>query len=249
MISAVVVTYHEGTKLDDCLHSLQDFVKEIILVDMAEEKLVADLAKKYKAKLHTHPHVEYVEQVRNFAIAKSTFEWVLVLDPDERVTKSLKEELKRIMKEDTYVAVNIPRKNIFFGRWIAHTNFWPDRQIRFFKKSKLHWPEIIHTYPQVDGKIVSLPAKEKVSLVHYGYASFREFIGRQKRYAKVQAENNLRSGQRFSLFQLVWKPTREFLVRFVKHKAFLDGKEGLFLVGALMYYQMLVQWYILQKQR
>ncbi len=249
MISVVVVTKNEADKLKDCLQSVKDFSSEIVIVDLESTDGIKDVAKQFDAKLLTHKPVEYVEIVREYAISLTRNEWVLVLDPDERIPETLGKELMKLANQSEHVAFNIPRKNIFFGKWIAHTNFWPDRQIRFFKKKSVQWPKIIHTYPVIEGKIFALPAEEKLAIEHYGYASFSEFISRQKRYARVEAANRLASGRGFSVRDLFWEPLRELLARLIKHQGYLDGLAGIFLVVGLMWYRCLIQYYLLKARK
>lgn len=244
MISAAIVTYNEKKKLKDCLESIQFFVDEIIIVDLGStDELDQVLSKFKKVKKIDHPLVPYVEPVRQFSIDQCAGDWVLVLDPDERVSNGLAKTLKEITEDKSfsYSAINIPTKNIFFGKWIGHTNFWPDRHLRFFKKGKVKWGKKIHSYPKVNGEIYNLPANEQLSLIHFGYTTRQQFIQKQNRYAQVEAQNRLADGKRFSLFQFVWMPMREFLARFIKHKGYLDGFDGIFLVTILMYYQVMVQ--------
>lgn len=240
MISAVIVTFNEAEKIKDCLKSIQGFCSEIVIIDLGSKDNIKIIAKEYGAKLFDHKQVSFVELVRDYAISQAVGEWILVLDPDERITDQLKLQLKQVIEDKEYVAVNIPRKNIFFGRWISHTNFWPDRQIRFFKKGSVGWPRRIHAYPVVFGKILNLPKKEELAIIHYGYDNFSSFWERQKRYAQVEAENRFKDGERVTLKDFVLLPAREFLVRFVKHKGFLDGIPGVFIVFALMYYKVVM---------
>ncbi len=254
MISVVVVSLNEADKLKLCLASVKDFAKEIIVIDLESKDKTKEVSRQYKAKIFEHPPLAYVEPIRNFAISKATQPWVLILDPDEQVSASLATRLVQIAKEDKFSAVNIPRKNIFFGHWIAHTNFWPDRHIRFFKKGVIVWPDRIHAHYgkkgslQVSGLVLTLPARQDLALKHYGYDNRRQVFERQKRYAAIEAQNRFEEGERFSPWQLFWMPTREFAVRFIKHLGFLDGFDGLFLVMALMYYQILVQFNLLKLQ-
>ena len=238
MISTVIVTFNEEKKLVNCLMSVKDFSDEIVIVDLGSTDHTLDIAKKYQAKIFHHHWVDYVEKVRNFAISKTSGEWILILDPDEIITDKLKIKLKEVTKLKDYSAVNIPRKNIFFGRWIAHTNWWPDRHIRFFKKGKVKWLEKIHSYPEVDGKLIDLPADPELAIIHFGYDNLSQFLERQNRYSTIEAEQRFRSGERFFWPNLFWKPSREFLVRFIKHAAFLDGFYGLALTFLMMIYQL-----------
>lgn len=241
MISVVVVTLNEAVKLEKCLESVKDLADELVVVDLESEDNVKQIAEKFGAKLVVHQKVSYVEKVRNFSIQQCRGEWVLILDPDEKIPKQLTKKLKEVVEQDQFVAVNIPRKNIFFGSWIAHTNFWPDRHIRFFKKANINWPDRIHTYPEIKGQILELPADPDWAIIHYGYDSYLDFIKRQLRYSTVEARNRLAAGEKFSLIQLVWRPLREFLARYIKHQGYLDGFNGIFLVFCLMFYQILVE--------
>lgn len=241
MISTVIVTLNETEKLVKCLESIKNFSDEIIIIDLGSRAGLENIVKKYKVSVFQHKKVTYVELIRNFAISKARGEWVLTVDPDEQLPSGLKDELIKIAKEDNYTAVNIPRKNIFFNQWIKHTNFWPDRQIRFFKKGYVEWTTIIHSYPKVKGALLNLPASEELAILHYGYDSYIQFIRRQIRYSSVEAENRYKNGARFSFINLIWLPLREFLVRFVKHGGFLDGLNGFFLVFILMFFKIITE--------
>lgn len=238
MISAVIVCFNEAEKLERCLTSLSGFADEIVVMDLGSSDLSSIVCKKYNAKIFKHDFVPFVEVVRNDAISKANGEWILVVDPDEVVSDTLKAKLKQVVSEDKYQAVNIPRKNIFFGKWIAHTNWWPDRHIRFFKKGKVVWSDKIHKYPEVLGRILDLEAKVDVAIIHYGYESVKEFMDRQNRYSTIEAKNLYDNGIKFSLLLFLWKPIREFFARFIKHEGFLDGFYGFGLTLLMMIYQM-----------
>lgn len=240
MISVVYVFFNEDQKLETSLKSIEGLAGEVVIIDIGSSPILQKIAKRHQAKVYHHPFVHFVEQARNFALAKAKGDWILVLDPDEQVTPALKEKLKEVVARDVFSAVNIPRKNIFFGRWIAHTNWWPDRHIRFFKKGKVNWKNIIHSYPQVSGEVLNLPAEESLAILHFGYQSINEFISRQIRYSGIEAKSLYEDGVRFSWPSFFWKPTREFLVRFLRHRGFLDGFYGLALTILMMIYQMTV---------
>ncbi len=240
MISAVIVSYNEATSLQNCLESIKDFAGEIIVVDLGSEDKTMEICKRYGVKVFKHKLVPFVEEVRNFAISKAEGEWLLVLDPDEEISEGLGEQLKKVIKDQQYRGVSIPRKNIFFGKWIRHSNWWPDRHIRFFKKGSVKWNTRIHSYPDTDGSILVLDAKENLAIIHKGYDSIKDFIDRQNRYSDVEAKQRFEKGERFSWIKLVWWPSREFLVRFIRHTGFLDGLHGLVLTCLMMIYQVMV---------
>lgn len=251
MISVVLVNLNEAGKLERCFKSLSGFADEIVILDLGSSDRSLAICKEHNAKVFNHPFVPFVEKVRNLAVSKAKGEWVLVLDPDETISDSLKDKLKQVSLEDKFVAVNISRKNIFFGKWIAHTNWWPDKHVRFFKKGSVEWSEKIHRYPKISGKVLSLQAKEDLAIEHFGYDSISEFLDRQNRYSTIEAENLFSNGVKFSLLNLFWKPKREFLVRFLRHAGFLDGFEGFALTILMMIYQVqvMIKLWELEKQK
>lgn len=239
MISTVVICFNEAEKLPKCLESAEDFSDELVVVDLGSSDPSIEVARKFKAKIFHHQFVPFVELVRNYALSKASGEWILLLDPDERITEALKEKLKKLDKS-RFQAVNIPRKNIFFDKWIAHTNWWPDRHIRFFKKGKVRWSKKLHSYPAVAGKILQLPADPNLAIIHHGYDSVSQFLERQNRYSTQEAEQRFKEGEKIAIWNFFWWPAREFLVRFIKHRGFLDGFYGLALSFLMMIYQMAV---------
>lgn len=237
-ISVVINTYNEAEKLPGCLESVRQLADEIVIVDMGSSDETLKIAEKFKAKIYHHEFLPYVEPARNFGLEKATGDWILVLDPDERMTRDLAVKLQEIAKDNVYDAANIPRKNIIFGRFIKHTNWWPDKHVRFFKKGNVSWSERIHQYPQVSGKILDLPAEGKLAIEHLNYDSVNQFLERQNRYSEIAAQNRFGDGERFSWKNFLWKPIRVFLQRYFRHAGFLDGFYGLALSCLASYSQL-----------
>lgn len=243
-ISAVINTYNEEDKLEGCLASVKDWVDEIIVVDMESKDKTLKVAEKFGAKIYQEKLVPYVELIRNFSISKAKSNWVLVLDPDERIPKTLAQKLQEISQDDRCDAVSIPRKNIIFCRWIRHTNWWPDYHVRFFKKGKVFWTSKIHAALEVKGtlevkgKILRLEALEDLAIEHLNYDSINQFLERQNRYSEISAQNRVDQGERFSWKNFFWKPTRLFLQRYIRHAGFLDGFHGLALSVLACYSQL-----------
>ncbi len=227
-ISAVINTWNEGHFLDECLKRL-NFVDEIIVIDMESEDDSFAIAKKYTDKIFKHKHISYVEPVRNFGISKALGNWVLILDPDERVPKSLAAKLIEIVKEDSADYVRIPRKNIVFGQWLKHSRWWPDYNIRFFKKGSVTWQEEIHRPPITTGTGIDLPAEEELAIEHHHYSTIDEYILRQVRYTNQQVKELIKEGYQFNHKDAIIKPISEFLSRFFAGEGYKDGFHGLIL--------------------
>src|SRR5688572_7980444 len=133
-ISVVINTLNEEKSIERAIKSV-DFADEILVCDMHSDDNTPLIAKKLGAKVIFHKRAGFVEPARNFAISKAEHEWVFVLDADEEVPDSLKGKLKEVINGSGVTTfVEIPRKNILFGRWMKASMWWPDYNIRFFKK-------------------------------------------------------------------------------------------------------------------
>lgn len=230
-ISAVINTRNEEKNIERCLKSVK-WADEIIVVDMYSTDKTVEKAKKFGAKIFKHKLTNYVEPARNFAISKATGDWILVLDADEEITPMLAKTLKQLAKNPEGVSFfRIPRKNIIFGKWIQHSHWWPDYNIRFFQNGKVKWSEKIHSVPLTQGEGKDLEIKEENAIVHHHYQSISQYLERINRYTDIQAKELLESNYQFSWQDLLKKPTNEFLSRFFAAEGYKDGLHGLVLAG------------------
>jgi glycosyltransferase involved in cell wall biosynthesis len=117
-ISVVINTLNEEKNIERAIKSVE-FADEIIVCDMHSDDNTVILAKKLGAKIIFHKRTGFVEPARNFAISKAAGEWILILDADEEVPEGLAKKLKQIMDEESVATfVEIPRKNMIFGKWM-----------------------------------------------------------------------------------------------------------------------------------
>lgn len=226
-ISVVINTFNEEKNIKRAIESVA-WADEIIVCDMYSADKTVEIAKKLGAKVVFHKKLSYVEPARNFAISKASNDWVLILDPDEEVSGSLKDRLVEIAyKMDNINYVKIPRKSLIFGKWMQASMWWPDLNIRFFKKGKVIWGDKIHRPPEALGEGLDLPAEEKLSIIHHNYQTIGQFIERMNRYTDIQAKELQEEGYKFSWKDLLQKPLNEFLSRFFANKGYQDGLHGL----------------------
>lgn len=226
-ISVVINTLNEEKNIQRAIKSV-NWAQEIIVCDMFSTDKTVEIAKKLGAKVVFHKKLSYVEPARNFAVSKASNDWVLVLDPDEEVVDSLKNRLIGIAsKMEQIDYVRIPRRNLIFGHWMQASMWWPDLNIRFFRKGKVEWSNKIHKPPQVQGEGLDLSTDEKWAIIHHHYESLSQFLERMARYTKVQADELYEEGYKFNWQDLIRKPLSEFLSRFFVGHGFEDGLHGL----------------------
>jgi (heptosyl)LPS beta-1,4-glucosyltransferase len=186
-----------------------------------------EIAKEAGAQVFSYRPMKFVEPARNFAISKATGKWILLLDPDEFLNKTLKTELLTITKRTDVDFVKIPRKNIIFGKWIRHSNSWPDYLIRFFKKSAVTWKKEIHSQPTTKGNGITLLDSEKMAIQHNNYTSVSQFVTRALRYSGIQADELFAQNYKIKTSDFLLKPIQELNSRFFFAEGYKDGFHGL----------------------
>jgi glycosyltransferase involved in cell wall biosynthesis len=221
-LSVIILTRNEEKNIKDCIESVS-FAHEIIVIDDNSNDKTSEIAKKYGAKVYMRRLDDFATQ-RNFGLTKVTGDWVLYIDADERVSRELAHEIvDAINKEDKYF-YKIPRKNKIFGKYLEHTDWYPDYQYRLFEKGEGKWGRKVHEQLETkrSGKELERP------LMHDNYETVQQFIDKNFGiYADYEAELLISSGYKIQPFDLIGKPVNEFLRRFFATRGYLDGIHGL----------------------
>jgi (heptosyl)LPS beta-1,4-glucosyltransferase len=248
-ISVVFNTFNEEKNLSRALASIKSLADEIVVCDMGSTDGTEKIAEEAGAKIFQHKRLLYVEPARNFAISKATGDWVLIMDPDEEIPKNLAKKLKQLTEQNLADYYRVPRKNIIFGKWIKHSHWWPDYNIRFFKKGKVSWNEIIHSVPMTQGKGMDLPEKEEMAIIHHNYESIEEYLIRLDRYTSVQAQTLIERNYKFLWRDLIRRPLAEFLGRYFSGEGYKDGVHGLALSLLQAFSEMVVYLKVWQNEK
>ena len=248
-ISVVINTLDEERNLPQTIASVKDFADEIIVVDMKSEDRTVEIAKSFGAKVFSHKKTGYVEPARNFAISKASNPWVIILDADEEIPEGLVRRIKQILKNPKADYYRVPRKNIIFGHWMKYSRWWPDYNIRLFKKGCVSWNEIIHAVPMTQGVGGDIEAKEEYAIIHHNYDSIEQYIERMNRYSTEHAVLKVKEGYKFSWKDLIVKPANEFLSRYFFGEGHRDGLYGLALSLLQAFSELTVYLKIWQKEK
>ncbi|MCK4588226.1 glycosyltransferase family 2 protein [Candidatus Woesebacteria bacterium] len=246
-LSVIILTKNEEKNIPACIKGAR-FADEIIVIDDNSEDKTVEIAKKAGAKVYKYKRIGYVEPARNYAISKATGEWILILDADEQAPEALVKELKEIVQKPKADYYRLPRKNIIFGKWIKHSRWWPDYNIRFFRKEFVSWSEIIHSVPITQGKGLDLQAREDFAIIHYHYDSIEQFVERMNRYTGEHAKLRIKDGYKFKWQDLIRKPTEEFLGRYFSGEGYKDGTHGLALASLQAFSELVLYLKIWQKK-
>lgn len=234
-LSVTVITRDEEAHLDGCLASVS-WADEIVVVDAQSADRTVEIAGKYTPRVFVRPWPGFAAQ-KNFALDQATHPWVLSLDADERVPPELREEIQRVLEADGPLdGYYVPRKNLFLGRFIRHGGWFPDHQLRLFRRQAGRFRDVrVHEAVEVTGRAGHL----RGALLHSSYRSVGDFVQRANVYSTLAAQDWVERGQRVSWLDFVVRPVARFGAMYVLRAGFLDGPHGLLLALLYAYYVLL----------
>ena len=234
-VSVTIISKNEIQHIEKCLESVR-WASEIVLVDQFSTDGTAEIARLFGAKVFQEPWHGFAAQ-KNIAIDKAKGPWILSLDVDERVTPLLNKEIENIIhQKTTYNGYKIARKNFFCGQWIRYGGWYPDYNLRLFKKHTGYFQErAVHEKVIVDGKVGFL----KHPLEHYTYISVPDYLTRLERYSRLAAKEMSGSKKTVRWHNLTLRPLYTFVNMYLLRRGFLDGAAGFFLAVSYAYYNFL----------
>ncbi len=231
-LSVVVVTRDEEERLRSCLESVA-WAEELIVVDAESSDKTVQIAREFTNRVYVRPWPGFASQ-KNFGLEQASGDWILSVDADEEVPRDLREEIEAVLTGDeACVGYRIPRRNLFWGRWVRHGGLYPDWQLRLFRRGCGRFVErAVHESVEVSGEVGRLGA----ALVHRSYRDVSDFLARADRYSTLAAHEWVSRGRPARLADLVLRPAGRFLSMYVVHAGFLDGWRGFLLAALYAYY-------------
>lgn len=213
-LSVVIITKNEEKLIGDAIQSAK-FANEVLILDSNSSDNTCEIALEMGARVEQHDWLGFGKQ-KNLAVDLATNDWVFVLDSDERITKDLQQEILSEIDKPSSNGYLVPRLNCFFGKSIKTCGLYPDYSLRLYNKNMGSFSEVeVHESVQVNGRV----SKLKNHMIHLAYESVDEFIGKQKKYARL-------CNKKKNIIKALLSPLWTFLKIFVIKLGFLDGYRG-----------------------
>ena len=224
-LSVIIITKNEESNIFDCLNSVK-WAHEIIVVDAESSDATVKIAKKFTKKVFVQPWEGFVE-TKNYAISKTTHDWILWVDADERVTDELRGEIIQLLAMPPYESgFEIARRAYFLGKWIKHCGWYPQRTIRLFNKRKGRFsPVSVHEGLDIKGSI----AKMKNDLLHFTDPNLFHYMEKLNRYTTLASRDLHYRGRNFYLIRSILRAKWMFFKMYFLRLGILDGSHGLLL--------------------
>ncbi len=235
-LSAVLIAKDEERDLPACLESLKGLASEIVVV-VSEEPAdkTEEIAQAAGAKVSRRKFDDYARQ-RQASLEAATGEWCLWIDPDERITPRLAEEIRSTLSgSPASAAYDIPFEVHFLGRTLRWGGLGSESHVRLFRRTQSRFVGgALHEGLQTQGEVGRLHGK----IIHEPYKTMAEYVEKLDRYTTLAAEKRFAAGQRFTPLRHLILPW-EFFARAVLKLGFLDGFPGLVWAGLSAFHSWL----------
>lgn len=269
-VSAIIFTLNEERNLPSCLNSL-DWCDDIFVVDSHSTDATREICETRKVPFVQHAFEGFGSQ-RNWALRELPlrYDWVLILDADERVPPELAEELMEISRSKPLQigAYRLRRRFYMWGKWLRYSSLYPNWVVRFVHREKVKYINRGHSETQ---EVIGKVGAARGFLIDENLKELSAWFERQVGYARKDAEYELESTLALSTMKMFFNrdpllrrgalktlasslPFRGFLYFFYSYVirlGFLDGKSGYVFCRMKAMYQVMIEAnrYDLQKSR
>jgi len=227
-LSVVIIALNEAGSLPRTIRSVS-WADEVVVVDSGSTDGTVEQASRLGARVLHRDWTGFVDQ-KNFALDQATNRWVLSLDADEECSPGLTEEIRawRESGDDSPQGFRIPRLAHFLGRWIRHSDWYPDWQLRLFNREAGRWePRRVHESVKVSGPVGSF----RQPLYHYPYDDLGDYLRKMDAYSRLAAADLWERGRRARAADVAGAPVAAFIKSYLLKRGFLEGVPGLVIAG------------------
>jgi len=253
-VSVIVAVRNEERNLPQCLESLNS-AGEVFVIDSFSTDSTAAVARNHGAHVVQFRYRGGWPKKRQWALENLplAYDWVLLLDADERLTPELEREIRAAIRDPGINGCYLRLEMHFLGRVLRHCGaaFY---KLALFRRSHAHFEcrldqqddsmcdMEVHEHVVVSG----LARRLKNSVIHSNSESLSHYIRKHDQYSNWESRvlasgraagelkpdlfGNQAQRRRWlkqSLFRVPGSPVALFLYRYVFRFGFLDGVPGL----------------------
>ncbi|MFC1680380.1 glycosyltransferase family 2 protein [Pseudomonadota bacterium] len=258
-VSVMIFTLNEEMNIGACLESVT-WSDDIIVVDSGSSDKTRELSARPCVRFFENKFLGFGTQ-RNWALRNTSpkYDWVLILDADERVPQGLAEEIgRKIADADKSVAAfRLRRRFMIWGRWLKYSNLYPTWVVRLVHKERVRYVDRGHAETQeLTGEVLSLGN----DLIDENNKGIEAWFERQNRYSGQEALYELeqaaqpagfkqafssdplkrRAGLRRLTRSIPGRPIWYFLYSYVIRGGFLEGRDGFMFCSMRAVYQAMI---------
>ncbi|WJY17336.1 glycosyltransferase family 2 protein [Pectobacteriaceae bacterium CE90] len=225
-LSVVLISHNAADLLPDCLSSIA-WVDEIVVLDSGSTDNTIEIARQYGANVYQHDTWLGFGKQRQDAQNYASGDYIFMIDTDERVTLDLRQSIEKVLATaDDKTVYRCARRNLFLGRFMRHSGWYPDEVIRLYPSHYRYNDNTVHeSLDYGSAQVISLQG----DLEHLTCRDFFAFQKKQLSYAESWAKERFQQGKRCSYMAIFTHTLSAFVKTWLLRAGFLDGKRGLLL--------------------
>jgi glycosyltransferase involved in cell wall biosynthesis len=246
MISVLILTHNEEQDLPAALQSVS-WSDDVHVFDSFSTDATVELARDAGATVTQRAFDNYAAQ-RNAALDTLPFryEWIFILDADERVTPVLARELQAVTETTPpeVAAWKVRRRDFLFEKWLRRAQMSP-WYVRLIRRGRARYWREVNEVLQADGEVKSLASP----LDHFPFSKgIAHWMEKHNRYSSLEARwiaeqanqhpyslrtalfsrdfHQRRFHQKQLFYRLPGRPWIKFFYLYILRGGFLDGYAG-----------------------
>jgi glycosyltransferase involved in cell wall biosynthesis len=236
-LSCCVIACNEERGIRRCLESVSFADECVVVIDSRSSDATEAIARELGVRVIEHPYQGNIEQ-KNFALTQVKGEWILSLDADEAITEPLASEIRSLLAAPPpdLNGCEINRVTYHLGRWIRHGDFYPDWQLRLFRRGAGEWAGVNpHGRIQLRGEVRRLGGECE----HRSYRDLADQVDRIQDFSRIQARAQHAEGRPVRIRDMILRPPARFLRAYLLKQGFRDGVPGLVIATATAFHVFL----------
>ncbi len=196
-VAVIMLSLNEEHNMHEVCQNLSGWAQEVFLVDSLSRDKTVDIALSYGVRIVQRPFRGFGDQW-NFALKELPINapWTMKIDPDERISDVLKQNLMDVMHDGTVDGVSMHCRWWFMGTPLSVGN----EVTRLWRTNTCKFSEVeVNEHARVSGRVV----KVNGTLENLDSPDLDHWFEKQNRYTTSEAVSAFR-GDRLSATPSIW---------------------------------------------
>ena len=240
-LSVLIPCKDERLNIRPCIESIQPIADEILVADSGSTDGTLDIVRDIGGCRIIEREYINSANFKNWAIPQARYEWVLVVDADERVGADLGAEIQQVLDsppsdKDGYW---IGRINHYLGYRINHCGWNSDDVLRLFRRDVGRYEQRwVHAEVELPPQRT---ARLKNEFLHFTTWDSDQYLYKLNRYATWGALNMRDQSREPSGVAMFFRAPLRFFQLYLLRLGFLDGIPGFQVCMHTAFYAFLKQ--------